>query len=259
MQGVEERKIWRYESGNIVPRTDIVVTEVPLTVQLNNEELATLLSSPHERKEMVVGFLANEGFISKKSDIQKLLIDEREGIAWVETADKENKVGNLFLKRYITSCCGRARPNFYFANDALTAKRVTSSFAMSGKKIVELMGCIETEMFTKTGGVHGGGICDAQEALHVTYDTGRHNVVDKLYGWGIMTDIGFEDKCLMFSGRTSSEILLKASKMGIPILASRSAPMGLAIDLAEELGVTLLGFIRNGKMNIYTHPERILR
>lgn len=257
MQGIEERKIWRYELGEIVPRTDIVVTEIPLTVQLNNKELATLLSSSHERKELVVGFLANEGFIKQKSDIQKLIIDEREGIAWVETADKESKAENLFLKRYITSCCGRARPNFYFANDALTAKHVTSSFAMSGKKILELMGCIETEIFVKTGGVHGGAICDAQEAIHVTHDTGRHNVLDKLYGWGIMSDLVFDDKCIVFSGRTSSEIILKVSKMGVPILASRSAPMGLAIDLAQELGVTLIGFIRNGRMNIYTYPERI--
>lgn len=258
MQATEERKIWRYEAGKITTRTDVVVIERPLTVQLNNKELATLLSSPHERKELVVGFLANEGFIKDKSEILKLVIDEREDIAWVETADKESQAGSLFLKRYITSCCGRTRPNFYFANDALTAKRVTSSFQMSGEKILELMQSIETDIFTQTGGVHGGAICSGNAALHVTYDTGRHNVLDKLYGWGIMSDLNFDDKCITFSGRASSEIIIKISKMGVPILASRSAPMGLAIDLAEELGVTLVGFIRNGRMNIYTHPERIL-
>lgn len=258
MQGIEERKIWRYESGNIIARTDTVVTEVPLTVNLNNEELATLLSSPYDRKELVVGFLANEGFIKQKSDLKKLIIDEREGIAWVETAEKNGQAGNLFLKRYITSCCGRARPNFYFANDALTAKRVTSSFSMSGRTILELMRSIDSEIFAKTGGVHNGAICDETGVLHFSYDTGRHNVLDKLYGWGLMSDICFDNKCIIFSGRISSEILLKASKMGIPILASRSAPMGLAIDLAEELGVTTIGFIRDGRMNIYTYPERIL-
>lgn len=257
MSEIEERKIWRYEAGKIVPQTDIVVTEKPLTVNLNNEELATLLSSPYERKELVVGFLATEGFIKRKSDIKKLLIDERDGIAWVETAEKQSQAGKLFLKRYLTSCCGRTRPHFYFANDALTAKTVTSTFTMSGRKILELMPSIDSEIFVKTGGVHGGGICDDQQALHFTYDTGRHNVLDKIYGWGIMSEISFADKCVLFSGRVSSEVLLKVSKMGIPIIASRSAPMGLAIDLAQELGVTIVGFIRNGRMNIYTSPERI--
>jgi len=258
MQGIEERKIWRYEGGNITARTDSVVTEAPLTVHLNNEEVATLLSSPHERKELVVGFLASEGFIKQKSDIKKLLLDEREGMAWVETAEKNEQAESLFLKRYITSCCGRTRPHFYFANDALTAKKVTSTFSMSGRTILEFMLSIDSELFAKTGGVHGGGICDAKQVLHITYDTGRHNVLDKLYGWGILNEISFDDKCIVFSGRISSEVLLKASKMGLPILASRSAPMGLAIDLAQELGVTAIGFIRNGRMNIYTYPERIV-
>lgn len=258
MQGLEERKIWRYEAGNIEERTDIVVTEVPLTVYLNNEEVATLLGSPYERKELVVGFLASEGFIKQKSDMTKLVINEREGMAYVETADKKNQEGNLFLKRYITSCCGRTRPHFYFANDALTAKNVTSSVKMNGQAILDLMHSLDTEMFAKTGGVHNGGLCDGQRVLHSTYDTGRHNVLDKLYGWGVLNDINFDDKCIVFSGRISSEVLLKASKMGIPILASRSAPMGLALDLAQELGVTTIGFIREGRMNIYTYPERII-
>jgi FdhD protein len=257
---VEERNILRFTDGQIQNVTDLLVNEAPLTVHINGKETATLVSSPVERKELTYGFLAAEGFIEKPDQVQKLLLNEREGMVWVEVAEAKIPAEQFFLKRYLTSCCGKSRPGFYYANDALVTKPVVADLVLPGCRILELMHKLEehSDLFLKTGGVHTGALGNNNgNVLHYSFDIGRHNVLDKLYGWGLLNDVRFADLCMIFSGRVSSEVLLKVAKMGIAILIARSAPTGLALDLAEELGITVAGFVRGSRMNIYTCPERI--
>ena len=117
---------------------------------------------------------------------------------------------------------------------------------------------LRAELFRLTGGLHSAALCSAEKILYFCEDIGRHNAVDKLVGLCLKHEISLTDKVLVSSGRISSEILVKAAKLGIPILISRAAPTSLSIELAESLGITLIGFVRGRRCNIYTHQERVL-
>ena len=115
----------------------------------------------------------------------------------------------------------------------------------------------EADLFKQTGGVHIAAICDSDNFMLTRMDIGRHNALDKIYGHCLKNDITVKDKVIVFSGRISSEILLKVAKIGCEIVLSKSAPTELAIKLADELGITAVGFIRGQSFNVYSHPERI--
>jgi FdhD protein len=114
-----------------------------------------------------------------------------------------------------------------------------------------------SDLFRETGGLHNGGVGHAGEVRYTCHDIGRHNVLDKLLGRAYLLNLDLADHVLFFSGRVSSEILLKVAKMNIPILVARSAPTELALTLAEDLNITVIGFARGDRLNIYTGPERI--
>lgn len=238
---------------------DFVVRETALTIHVNGKELATLVCSPMDLEYMAVGFLCAEGILQKREDLKGITLDEEEGMAWVETGGDASLAEKVFLKRYITPCCGRSRTSFYFATDALLCRPVTSELKVSRKTVVNLAAELQERsgLFRRTGGVHGAALARNDEILIFREDIGRHNTLDKIYGQCFLEEIPRHDKMIIFSGRVSSEILLKVAKMGAPILVSRSAPTDLALKLAEDLRVTVIGFARGNRMNIYTHPDRI--
>ncbi|MFP7734192.1 formate dehydrogenase accessory sulfurtransferase FdhD [Priestia aryabhattai] len=241
---------------------DKIVTEFPVTVKINEEEFVTMVCSPQYIDDMVIGYLASEGVIREYKDIKNIWVQEKEGYAHV-TIDKLNPYfQNLQNKRYITSCCGASRQGFVFINDALTAKKMNDiSVELSIKDCFQLMNNLQhsAATFQETGGVHNAAICDKNGFMLSRMDIGRHNALDKLYGYCLKHHISIRDKVVVFSGRISSEILLKVAKIGCEVVLSKSAPTELALNLAEELGITTVGFIRNDSLNIYTCPERILR
>ncbi|MFA1512068.1 MULTISPECIES: formate dehydrogenase accessory sulfurtransferase FdhD [Priestia] len=241
---------------------DKIVTEFPVTVKINEEEFVTMVCSPQYIEDMVIGYLASEGVIREYKDIKNIWVQEKEGYVHV-TIDKLNPYfQNLQNKRYITSCCGASRQGFVFINDALTAKKMNDiSVELSIKDCFQLMNKLQQSAatFQETGGVHNAAICDKNGFMLSRMDIGRHNALDKLYGYCLKHHISIRDKVVVFSGRISSEILLKVAKIGCEVVLSKSAPTELALNLAEELGITTVGFIRNDSLNIYTCPERILR
>ncbi|MFE4028849.1 MULTISPECIES: formate dehydrogenase accessory sulfurtransferase FdhD [Priestia] len=241
---------------------DKIVTEFPVTVKINEEEFVTMVCSPQYIEDMVIGYLASEGVIRAYTDIKNIWVQEKEGYVHV-TIDKLNPYfQNLQNKRYITSCCGASRQGFVFINDALTAKKMNGiSIELSIKDCFQLMNKLQQSAatFQETGGVHNAAICDKNGFMLSRMDIGRHNALDKLYGYCLKHHISIRDKVVVFSGRISSEILLKVAKIGCEVVLSKSAPTELALNLAEELGITTVGFIRNDSLNIYTCPERILR
>ncbi|WP_375156300.1 MULTISPECIES: formate dehydrogenase accessory sulfurtransferase FdhD [Priestia] len=241
---------------------DKIVTEFPVTVKINEEEFVTMVCSPQYIEDMVIGYLASEGVIREYKDIKNIWVQEKEGYVHV-TIDKLNPYfQNLQNKRYITSCCGASRQGFVFINDALTAKKMNDILVeLSIKDCFQLMNKLQQSAatFQETGGVHNAAICDKNGFMLSRMDIGRHNALDKLYGYCLKNHISIRDKVVVFSGRISSEILLKVAKIGCEIVLSKSAPTELALNLAEELRITTVGFIRNDSLNIYTCPERILR
>jgi FdhD protein len=255
------RKIHRFENGRLQETDDIVVTEAPVTILLGEEEFATLVCTPQEIEELVIGFLASEGVIAAYEDIQEILVNEREGFANV-TLHRMNRLNKTFhSKRYITSCCGKSRQSFYFYNDARTVKTMQNkSVFLTPDDCFRLMQEMQSSaaLFQSTGGVHNASLCDRNGVVLSRMDIGRHNALDKIYGHCLKHGISLDDKVMVFSGRISSEVLLKVAKIGCQIVLSKSAPTELALEMAEELGITAVGFIRKGSFNVYTHPERIV-
>lgn len=248
----------RYEDGIFTEFTDEISTEYPLTVNVNGEEFATIVCSPSHLRELVIGFLAAEGAILFYDDILSIQIDESAGFAYVELKRPLEKAKEMHSKRFIGSCCGKSR-QFYFQADVQTAKTVMSKLRILPEQCLQLMHQMQEQSnaFIRTGGIHNAALATTDELLAIKTDIGRHNTLDKIYGDILENRISIRDKVIVFSGRISSEVLLKISKIGIGIIISKSAPTDLALELADDLGITAIGFTRGNKMNIYTHPERI--
>jgi len=256
---VEKIPILRLTEEGENDTEDIVTRELPLTIILNNRELVTLLCSPVNLKYLAVGFLFSEGLLKSKDEIKKIIVDERRGVVRVETEETGELVREALFKRLITSGCGRGA-SFYSAADA-TGQKVESQLEMSAHEVFTLVGEFQHRSWTyrATGGVHSAALCDTKNILLFSEDIGRHNAIDKIFGECVLKDIPTDDRIIITSGRISSEILLKVAKRNIPMLISKSAPTDLGVKLANDLGVTLLGFVRGKRINAYTNNWRIVR
>ncbi len=139
-------------------------------------------------------------------------------------------------------------------------KNIVSGLKVTASDVRNLAEELEgrSQLFRKTGGVHSAALAVDGKILLFHEDVGRHNTLDKIMGQCFLEEIPLEDKLIVFSGRISSEVLLKTAKMGISVIISRSAPTDLALDLAEDLGITVVGFARGKQFNVYTHPERVV-
>ncbi|MGE7778518.1 formate dehydrogenase accessory sulfurtransferase FdhD [Peribacillus sp. NPDC097264] len=256
----KKREIIRISKGEVQQTEDTVVTEFPVTVKINGQEFVTMVCTPEYIEDMVIGYLASEGITRKYEEIKEIWFQEKEGYVHVKT-DKLNPYYQEFQnKRYITSCCGGSRQGFVFVNDALTAKKMENmTVRLTPEDCFRLMKDLQQSAvtFQQTGGVHNAALCDVNGLVLSRMDIGRHNALDKIYGYCLKNGISLEGKAIVFSGRISSEILLKVAKIGCELILSKSAPTELALELAEGLGITTVGFIRNDSMNIYTCPDRI--
>jgi len=237
---------------------DMVAKESPLTIILNNQELVTLLCSPANLRYLAVGFLFSEGLLESKDDIKKIIVDDRRGVVRVETERDEELASDVLFKRFITSGCGRG-VSFYSAADAQGQGKVESKIEISTLEVLALANEFQhrSQIHRATGGIHSAALCDTRNIIVFSEDIGRHNALDKIFGECILNDITTDDHIIITSGRITSEILLKVARRNIPIIASKCAPTNLGVRLAADLGVTLVGFVRGKRMNVYTHAGRI--
>lgn len=223
--------ILQISSGEKREIEDLVVEEFPLSVILNQKEISTLYCTPVALEYLVLGFLYTQGFIKGKEEVKKLEIDLEKGRAHVEA----------------------------ILNAREELREIKSDFTISSEEIFELMRQFQKRscIFQATGGTHSAALCDKKGIIIFHEDLGRHNAIDKVLGEALLRDIPTEDKIILASGRIPSEILLKVARAKIPICASISAPTALAIELADKFGITIAGFVRGERMNIYSHKERI--
>ena len=250
--------ITKYENGTTAAMEDIVVREYALTILLDGEEFITLLCTPSSLELLTIGFLLSESIIKSKADIKKIRVDEEQGIADVVTTGTGVIAKKLHGKRTMTTGCGKGS-SFYNAMDSLSCKKVSGEMRFGAQAVLELMKDFNkrSELFLRTGGVHSVALGDAESIILFHEDVGRHNAMDKVIGEAAVKDIELSDKIVLTSGRVSSEILIKAAKAGIPVIVSRSAPTDLSLELSVQLGITVIGFARGHRMNIYSNPGRI--
>ena len=233
----EDRELTQYTGdGKRIVRQHIV-KEAPLTIMLNGEKLATLLCSPHSFEVLALGFLVNEGVLHRRDELKSIFCRSEQGVVWVETTSDASR-GDGFLNRQPVPHL----PQFTLG---------------------ELLGFVarlneEAHTFKLTGGVHEAALAHRAGFVVCYEDIGRHNALDRVLGYTFLNDIDTSDKAVILSGRIASEMLAKAARIGVPVVVSRSAPTCLSIDMAERLGMTLVGFTRNNSLSVYTHPDRIV-
>jgi FdhD protein len=254
----EQFSILKFTERGSSSMEDVVATESPLTIIYNNQELVTLLCSPTNVRYLAVGFLFSEGLLKSKDEIKRIVVDDRRGVVRVETEGAEDLASAALFKRFITSGCGRGA-SFYSATDAQGQVKVDSRVEISTLEVLALVNEFQHRslIYRATGGVHSAALCDTRNIIVFSEDIGRHNAIDKIFGQCILDDIATDDHIIITSGRVSSEILLKVAKRNIPLIASKSAPTNLGVRLADDLGVTLVGYVRGKRMNVYTHAWRI--
>lgn len=253
-----ERTIIRYDKGAFKTVRDRVTPERSLHIEINGKRLISLLCSPVQQKELAVGFLYSEGFLDSCDQIRKIDLREEEDRILLElsgvTINMEERVKSITL----TSGCGRGAI-LCDVMDSLTESKVSGSVRMAPEQILERMKALQkrSETYLSTGGTHSAAVTDGETIIMFAEDIGRHNAVDKVLGACLLAGIPVTDKALMASGRISSEIILKVARSGVPILVTRSAATDQVVGIAETVGITLVGFARGQRMNIYTCPQRI--
>ncbi|HZG57842.1 formate dehydrogenase accessory sulfurtransferase FdhD [Paenibacillus sp.] len=254
------RPVVRYDvAAGFREETDWVAVERALTIVLDGEEFATMVCTPSDLEELVYGFLASEGIVRRADEVASLAIDAASGFARVELRNPRAAGKDAVSKRFIGSCCGKSR-QFYFVNDARAARTSTSEVRLTVRQCVDRLRELQdaSEAFRRTGGLHNAALCTPERILLQRADIGRHNALDKVYGRCLLDSLPTRDAIVAFSGRLSSEVVLKVAKLGAAVVLSKSAPTTLALELAHDLGITAVGFIRGDSLNVYTHARRIV-
>ncbi|MGI5920804.1 MAG: formate dehydrogenase accessory sulfurtransferase FdhD [Syntrophomonadaceae bacterium] len=229
------RSIYRFSTGHGFEEIqDVMIQEHAYDVIVNDLNYTRLVCTPAHLEELVVGHLALAGVIRKYQDIINLEISDT--LIRAETAEVQADPVNADEKI-------NAEENKFYAEDitAVMKKHLNSS------KLHQL-----------TGGVHIMSLAQGADLLVSREDIGRHNAVDKIYGYCLINNISYEGKMFLSSGRTTYEIIQKLYKMGVKVVVGRAAVTDLARDIADRAGITVIGFARGDKFNIYTHPERIV-
>jgi FdhD protein len=256
---IDRLKIIKVASGQKEESEDLVVTEAPLAIFLNDKKAITLLCTPQDQEHLALGFLFSEGLIQSKSDVQMVSFDREKNEIKIQTKSKRHLLSEFSQPKTLTSGCAKGA-TFSSAEDIDSAKDLLIDLqtTVTSLEIQKLMREFEKRsvLFRKTGGVHAAGLANKKSILIYFEDIGRHNAVDKVLGKCFQEEESCADKILLLSGRISSDILTKASRSGVNIIVSRSAPTSLAVKSARKLGITLVGFARGSKMNIYTFPMR---
>ncbi len=236
-----------YKSGRIEQVKGEVVREQPLTIYVNGKKFITLLCSPLQLDWLVVGYLWIEKVIGGLDEVAELQVSEVDGRADVRLTREVE----LPSERILTSGCGGG---ITFRIDPRLFPKITSSLQVSPTKIFQRMKefYLAAVNYRASRGIHGAALTDGETLLVVAEDVGRHNAVDKIMGAALVQGIPTEGKILLSTGRISSEMLLKAARMGVPLLVSRTSPTEMAVTLAEQLGVTLVGYLKPESFNLYT-------
>jgi FdhD protein len=229
-----------------------VPSELDFTIYVNRQELVTILCTPTKLNCLALGFLYAEGIISGIGDVVSMRVCEEESLADVMLSNPEYKLPTL---RTLTSGCGGG---VAFINKG---QRVDSNLIVTPTEVLSLMKQFQEQMklYQFCGGVHTSALSDTRNLLVIAEDIGRHNTLDKIQGECLLKELSIKNGLLLTTGRISSEMLLKAAKMQVPVVVSRTAPTGQAISLARDLGIALVGYARGDRLSVYSHPERLGR
>lgn len=263
-----QRAIVRIEQARSFAATDRLAIEEPLEIRLDDEPLAVTMRTPGDDLDLAAGFCLTEGVIQSAADLRRLETCGRAGMENVVLVTLEEhvraarhaQIAGAERRLYLSSSCGicgKAALDRIAVHIPPIAGRFSAKQAVLAR-LPEAMRAAQST-FDATGGLHAAAIFSPQgELIVLREDVGRHNAVDKVIGAQLRANqLPLDPAILLVSGRASFEIIQKAAVAGIAMIAAISAPSSLAVDLAESCGITLVGFLRPGRMNVYSGAERV--
>jgi FdhD protein len=264
MVASSRRPVWRFDAdaAGVSKRPDTLAAEEPLEIRIGKRPLAVTMRTPGDELDLALGFLFTEGVIGAPDDVVTAILCGDDAFNVAEVTLAGHVAPPAFDRTFITSSsCGVC------GKESIDAIRSRSRFdlraddvAIKPEVLVELPDRLRAaqKTFAKTGGLHAAGIFTAGgDLIACREDVGRHNAVDKVIGWALRSGLlPLTGHVLQVSGRASFELTQKAWMAGIPVLSAVSAPSTLAVDLADEAGMTLAGFVRGRAFNAYAHPRR---
>ena len=262
-------QVSEWDDGKLSRKDDYVAAEEPLEIRVGQDALSVTMRTPGHDIELAAGFLFTEGIVQRREQIHALESPadggdaaSRGNLVQVTLASESipdfEKMRRHFFAASSCGICGKASIE---AIRLRTLRAPSASFRLDAEVLVKLPDALRASqaVFGRTGGLHAAALCSANgELLVVREDIGRHNAVDKVIGWALLENrIPLSETILLVSGRGGFEIVQKAIVAGLPMVASVSAPSSLAVQLARELQLTLIGFLRGRRFVIYSGEDRI--
>ena len=267
MKFSREHIIYQFSTpGKFTAHSTQVIDEQPIQLTVNAEDWVTLMCTPIDLEALGVGFLFNEGVIDDFSDVKSIRVCPTEDNIDIWLGFSVEKPTTWFR----TSGCTGGQTSIAAHPSGTGTEMVKGqsaemvlpqdNFRLTPRQIIRLTSALfeSQEVYKQTGGVHTSALSDGEKILIAAEDVGRHNTLDKIAGKCLMEKINPPSKVILTTGRISSEMLQKSSRLGASILISRTTPTTLSIQLAQARNMTLIGYARRNQFNVYTHPERIL-
>jgi len=252
-RGAEHNRWWTYHHSWKEDEGE-VIEELPISIYVNGVEFATMMATPLNQDWLAIGFLFNEGILTELSEIEVLTVTP-EGCCvdiWL------NRDAPVPSRKIITTGCGGG---ITYADPGTGIEPFDSILKVDPDQIQEGFKYLQSRnsLYARSRGVHASGLLNpATNQLElVVEDVGRHNTIDKIRGASLIKNIETSGKILLCTGRISSEMLHKSAMMGCPILASRTSPTSLSVEIAKAWNMTLVGYVRYGRMRVYSAPERV--
>ncbi|WP_319765146.1 formate dehydrogenase accessory sulfurtransferase FdhD [Maridesulfovibrio sp.] len=250
--------IQEYSSGSFTEKEISSILEIPLTINLNGREVVTLLTTARFPDYLAIGFLKSDAYISSRDQVTDLKITEYEDRIIADVSTSHDPWEGRVLEYSITSGCGKGT-NFGRNVSTISKRTIKSELIVTPDQILKHAEELHSRsaLYNKTRGCHNSSLCTPEEMLYFREDIGRHNAIDMIVGQCFLEDVPTDGKMIVSTGRVASEILLKAVRIGVPILASTAVATSFSVELARKIGITLIGNISKDGFWIYNDQGRI--
>ncbi|WP_432735422.1 formate dehydrogenase accessory sulfurtransferase FdhD [Maridesulfovibrio sp. FT414] len=247
-----------YVSGSFRDREIKSILEIPLTINLNGREVVTLLTTAKFPDYLAIGFLKSDAYISSLDQLIDLKITESTERIVADVTVSHDPWKNRVLEYSITSGCGKGT-NFGRNVSTISKRSITSDIKVTPKQILSHARELHerSTLYGKTRGCHNSSLCTPDEMLYFREDIGRHNAIDMIVGQCFLENVSTDGKMIVSTGRVASEILLKAVRIGVPVLASTAVATSFSVELARKIGITLVGNISDESFWVYNDQGRI--
>jgi len=250
--------IHRIKGTEYFEAEDTLIRESRIEISLNGERIAAMMATPVDQEALAVGYLMSENILHSVSDIASISLDDEAQRVDIRAKADAEALRRLTSEGIIVSGCGK-NSTANIDPEQIEAKVIADGYRISAALLFDQMSRFYTEcpLYEETGCVHTAKLYIGEEEAFVGEDIAQHNALDKAIGKALLAGADIRRSFLMVSGRLSSEMVAKAVMHQVPILASRTASTCLGLRIAERFGLTLIGFVRGERMNLYRHPQRI--